>query len=434
MNSNSTGERQTKSSLFYGWWIVGVCFILLFFYAGSGFYSFSIFIKPLENQFGWSRAEVSLTMSIYFFVTGLVSPLIGQLCQSFGPKKIMFFGALGTGACFILVSFTRSLGYFYVVYAVIALAISGIGFVPVSSLLARWFVSRRGAAIGLAYIGVSVGGLMLAPIVGFMTSRFNWQSAYIFMGISLWILALPTIWRIVKSDPRDAGLRPDGQAASPEWSSNSNGGNEAPEPSPPQDWPLKPALKSRAFRWITVTFFLAPMAQMGVLQHQVPLIMDRGVSAETAATALGLIAGMGGLGKLIFGRMSDSLPFHWVAALCFGMQALGVLILLGPDSIILIWLYVAVFGFGMGGVIVLQPLAIGKFFGVTAFGVILGVGHLIHALGASIGAYTSGWIYDTFGDYRYALTTFILMYLAAIVSIFLAGRPSPYTPGEGVSP
>lgn len=427
MENGSAVQNPEKPGMFYGWRIVGVCFLLLFFFAGSGFYSFSIFIKPLENYFGWTRAQISLTMSIYFFTSGIVGPFTGWLCQKYGPRRVMFIGAACLGACYMLVSLARSLMFFYVAYAIIAAALSAIGFIPVSSLLTRWFVRRRGTAIGMAYVGVSVGGLMLAPIVGLITARFGWQGSYIFLGICVWCLALPAIWFIIKTDPSDIGTGPDGDAIIP--ISAKNGLSSAGNPSSSiaeQGWPLKEAVKTRAFFWISMAFFFSPMAQMGVMQHQVPLIIDRGVTPATAAMALGIIAGMGGLGKLTFGRISETLDFHWVAGICFGLQALGVIILLSLKSGLLLWVYVAIFGFGMGGVVVLQPLAVGKYFGLVSFGVILGAINLAQAIGASIGAYGAGVIFDTFGEYKYALMTFVLVYLAATVSIFLAGKPRQY--------
>ena len=167
------------------------------------------------------------------------------------------------------------------------------------------------------------------------------------------------------------------------------------------------------------------MAQLGVLQHQVPLIIDAGVSPATAATALGLTAGVGGLGKLSFGRLTEIMPFQYVAALCFGLQALAVFVLGNITGMAMLWLYVLVFGFGMGGVVVLLPLTVGHFFGLASFGVILGTLWMINALGGALGTYASGLIYDITGTYQYALYLFIAAFLAAGSGIFLAGKPMP---------
>ena len=112
--------------------------------------------------------------------------------------------------------------------------------------------------------------------------------------------------------------------------------------------------------------------------------------------------------------------------LCFGLQALAVYILVNIDSTASLWLYVAIFGFGMGGVVVLMPLAIGQFFGLASFGILLGILWMINAVGGALGTYASGLIYDYTGTYLYALYLFLAAYLVAISGIFLAGKPAPH--------
>jgi sugar phosphate permease len=410
-----------KTKIFYGWWVVAACFVLCFLFAGAGFYSFSIFIKPLENEFGWDRAAISLTMSIHFIIGGLMGPFVGKLTQSYGPQKVMALAAIGSGACFLLVSLTQSLWYFYVVYALLALMLCGIGVVPVSSLLANWFTKRRGTATGSALVGIAAGGLLLAPLLGSITTRFGWKASYIFLGLLVWGLALPVIKFVIKVSPAELGLAPDGdnREISAHKAGDSGSENDLP------GWPSRAALRSRTFWCLAASFFLAPMAQLGVLQHQVPLIMDAGVSPATAATALGLTAGVGGLGKLSFGRFSETMPIQYVVALCFGLQALAVLILINISSMTMLWLYVVIFGFGMGGVVVLLPLTVGHYFGLASFGVLLGILWMANAIGGALGTYVSGLIYDYTGAYQYALYLFITAYLVAISGIFLAGKPLP---------
>lgn len=417
-----------KSEIFYGWRIVAGCFVLLFLMAGAGFYSFSIFIKPLEDDFGWSRASISLTMSIYFILSGLTGPLVGKLTQTYGPKKVMTLSALGFGTCFILISFTQTLWYFYVMYAVLAVLHSGIAFIPVSSVLATWFTRKRGRAIGLAMVGIAAGGLVMAPLVGLITTHFGWRVSFVSLGVLVWSLALPVTIFVIKGSPTEIGLMPNGDE--PSKDERLHTAPEAIDASLPveqQGWPLGAAMRTNAFKWMAASFFLAPLAQMGVMQHQVPLFIDAGISQAAAATALGLTAGMGGLGKVVFGRVSEILPVRYAAMLCFGLQALGILILLNTHTLATVWVYVMIFGFAMGGVIVLLPLIVGHFFGLASFGVILGTLSLTQALGGSIGAITSGVIYDYLGSYHYALVAFIAVYLTATLTIFLTGKPLPYT-------
>jgi predicted MFS family arabinose efflux permease len=162
-----------------------------------------------------------------------------------------------------------------------------------------------------------------------------------------------------------------------------------------------------------------------MLQHQVPLIVDAGISPAVAASAVGLTAGLGGLGKLCFGRISEALPIRYTAMVCFGLQALAILILFSAQKIATVWIYVAIFGFAMGGIIVLLPLVVAQFFGLAAFGVIMGTVSLIQAFGGATGALVSGLIYDLLGSYDYAMIAYIAIYLIATSTIFLAGRPKP---------
>ena len=409
---------RVDQKIFYGWWVVASGFVLLFLFAGAGFYSFSIFIKPLEEHFGWSRSAISLAMSIYLLVHGVCGPFVGHLVETRGPKKVMTLFAVGTGAVFILISFTPSLWFFYGAYALLSIMTTGIGFIPVSSVLARWFVRRRGTAIGMAMVGISTGGLTMAPVIGMINAVYGWRLSFMVLGCLVWILALPITLFVVKGSPDDMGLTPDGNASGTSW----NGPGEMDE----QGWPWRPAFRSRAFFWIVLTFFLAPLGQMGVLQHQVPIIFEIGVSQAAAASALGFTAGLGGLGKLSFGWISERIPFRYTAMICFGLQAVGVLILFSADTLSMVWVHVLLFGFAMGGIVVLLPMVVSHFFGLPSFGVLMGTISFSQALGAASGAYLSGIIYDYSGSYDNALLFYIAVYLTSILTIFLAGKPRPY--------
>jgi sugar phosphate permease len=417
-----------KTPFFYGWWIVLCCFMLLFLFAGAGFYSFSIFIKPLESTFGWSRSEISLAMSIYLIVHGSMAPLIGHMVEKYGPRRIMSFFVVIFGGAFILVSRTDSLLFFYLTYALIAVGSSGVGFVPVSSILSRWFVRRRGTAIGVSMVGISLGGMVMAPLIEFLNTSYSWRGAFVFLGIVVWVIGLPLTMFVIKGNPRDMALLPDGDLPEAVPEDSTMDASALPENVGETGWPLKAALRSRAFWSVVATFILAPAAQMGVLQHQVPLITGVGVSGAVAATALGFTAGLGGVGKMSFGRISELIPLQFAALLCFGLQAISVLVLYYASSMLSVWIYVFIFGFAMGGNIVLLPIVVGRYFGLVSFGVLMGIVTFFQALGSGAGAVLSGVIYDTTGSYQVALMLYTGIYLLAILAIFSAGQPKAYQP------
>jgi len=421
-------EANRKDPVFYGIWMVAGCFVLLFLFSGAGFYSFSIFINPLETTFGWSRSAISLTISIYMLFHGLAGPGIGYLTEVYGPKRVMTISAVVSGAAFVLVSFTTTLWYFYASYALLAVGSTGIGFIPASSLLSRWFRRRRGTAIGAAMVGISVGGLIMAPVVNAANDLYGWRMAFVFIGVLVWLLALPITLFVIRADPGEMGLLPDGGRAE----AVSEAGVMDPDAlgAPAQakaPAPIGQALFSGTFLWIAAAFYLGPLAQLGMLQHQVPMIVAHGFTAGTAATALGLTAGLGGLGKLSFGRIAEIIPFRNAAGLCFGLQALAVFSLLIARGPILVWIYVLLFGFAMGGGIVLMPLAISQFFGLASFGTLLGAISFIQAAGTACGAVFSGFVSDATGSYRIAMMIYILFYAASALAIRMAGKADPST-------
>jgi sugar phosphate permease len=411
--------------LFYGWWIVVASLVILLLFSGAGYYSFSIFIPPLEREFGWSRAAIALTMSIHMVSAGLAAPAMGRLVQAFGPRRVMTWGALGSGALFILVSQTRSLVYFYAVYGLLALCLSGTGMLPVSCLLARWFERRRGTAIGAAMVGISLGGLLLAPLIGLTTLHFSWRVSFVVLGLMIWAVGLPLVQAVIRDWPADMGLCPDGERMAPERA-NPPVLPGAVADSEKGEWTLGTAVRGGTFWWIAVTWFLAATAQSGILQHQVPIFMGVGLSEAVAATALGLTAGFGGFGKVGFGRLSELLPFRCAAMLCFGLQGGGALILLLAKGTAWVWVYVLLFGVSMGGLVVLLPLAVGHFFGLRAFPVILGVLGMSQAMGNAVGAFVSGLIHDHTGSYDAAIIAYAAIYALSVITMFLAGKTQPY--------
>lgn len=421
------GIPMIKKDLFYGWYIVGACFLFCLLFAGAGFYSFSIFIKPIEAEFGWSRSAISLTMSIYLLTAGLIGPVAGKFVQKYGPKRVMMVGAFAAGVCFMAVSQTRSLTYFYCSYTLLAIAVSGIGIVPLSSLLSNWFDDKRGTAIGLSMVGISFGGMVLSPIIGAVTAVWGWKVSFLGVGLMVWIVALPLLIWVVKDTPAEMGLNPDGRAGDGNPQCHSGVGDYQFK-----GWPAPLVFRTGAFWCISLSFFLAPFAQMGLLQHQVPMIMNSGISDAMASAALGVTAGVGGLGKLSFGRLSESMRFKNVVLLCFGLQALSIVVLLHADSPAMVWLYAVMFGFSMGGIVVLMPLVVGHYWGLHSYGVLLGAIWLGNAAGGSAGTYVSGLIYDYLGSYHYAMYLFLASYILAITVFFSAGSPKKME-GQAIS-
>ncbi len=379
-------------------------------------------MEPVREDFGWTKTQVTWIITIYWIVSGFSSPIIGRLIDTHGARKVMLFTATLNGACLLALGSVNTLWQFYLAYGVKAIAHAGIGLVAIGSIVSKWFIEKRGRATGVATTGIGLGGLFLAPFAGFLIPSVGWRPVYVVLGFLLWLLVIPSIAIFVKSTPEEMGLLPDGQNKLDEERKNSletdNPGQGGPHLIS-SGFTLVQALRTPTYWFIAASFFLVPAAVFGTLAHQTSYIESIGISRETASLALGFTAGMGILGMIFFGFLAERLQVRYTAMLCFGIQAVGVFILMMTRSMGMVWLFVVVFGFSMGGMAALQPLVIMDFFGTAAVGVILGSTWLGFSLGAASGPLYAAYIYDYFQNYYWAFLIYIVAYLCAIIMIFL---------------
>jgi sugar phosphate permease len=426
-----------KLKIFYGWWVIGALVLALMISSGTGFYCFGVFMEPVREDFGWTKAQVTWIITIYWLASGFSAPVIGRLIDIHGARKVMLFTATLNGACLLALSAVNTLWQFYLAYGIKAIAHAGIGLIAIGSIVSKWFIKKRGRATGIATTGIGLGGLFLAPFAGFLIPIAGWQSVYAILGILLWLLVIPTVALVVRSTPEEVGLLPDGEeklGCKPGDIFKADDPKQDQPVSSPSGFTFRQALGTPTYWLIASSFFLVPAAVFGTLTHQTSYIESIGVSRETASLALGFTAGMGILGKIFFGLLAERMQVRYAAMLCFGIQALGVLILMTTSSMGMVWMFVIVFGFSMGGMATLQPLVIIDFFGTAAIGAILGSIAMIFALGAASGPLYAAYIYDFSQSYNLAFRIYIVAYLCAVIMIFAAPvAKKPLTEGNKIS-
>lgn len=171
-----------KPRVFYGYWIVFIAFLLMLINSGCGYYAFSLYVKSFQTDFGWSRGEIMLAISIFFLVSGAMSPFVGRLIERFGVKKVISIGAFMAGLGFVLLSQLHNLSLLYIGWAVYGVGGAATGQVPTTIIVSNWFKKRRGTAIGIMAMGIGGGGFVLAPIIGgYLIPHFGWRASYSFL-------------------------------------------------------------------------------------------------------------------------------------------------------------------------------------------------------------------------------------------------------------
>ena len=401
--------------------IILLMFLAILVHSGAAFYVFGILYLPLMDEFGWNRASISIAMTIYLLTIGFSSPIIGKLTDIIGAKRVILSGVFIAGLALFFLGRISSLWQFYLLYFIMGLGFSGCGFIPISTVISKWFIKRRGLAIGLTMAGVSVGAFAITLISQYFLTELGWRSTYSFLAIISWVLVIPLNLIFLKNTPQEIGLLPDKGNSTINNPSYSNNQNEIENAE--KEWTLNMTLKNPAFWHIGIAFFLIFLSIGSVLQHQVNYLLDMGISKMIAATALGITGGIGGVGKIYFGYLADKKSPRIICTFSFSLQALGILILVFTQTMTHVWIFVIVFGFAMGGQIALQALVVGEFFGLASYGTILGVISLISATGTALGPFIAGLLYTLFNTYFWTFLGCVLASLLALISILTSKHP-----------
>jgi predicted MFS family arabinose efflux permease len=414
--------------VFRGWWIVAALCTVMFVGAGSTFYAMGVFVRPLEDQFGWSRGQVSIALSLPPLVGAFFSPVAAAALNRFGARVLIGTGGLMTGICLGLLGLTPSLPYFCFMLLFMAAWQTSNTIVSVGPIISNWFHRKRGLALGLATTGIGLGGLIFAPLVAVLIDAFGWRSTFYLEGGIVIAAIVPLALFVILQRPEDVGLVPDGVTAEdipPEGKAAGDG-----------RWSLKQAVRTPTFFVVTMAFSLASTSLSAVLIHVVPFLEDRGFSSVHAGLILGGVSGTGIIGKIGSGYLVDRVSPRLVTAAVFLMQGCGLAVLLQSGSGFAgILIFVLVFGYAMGSVVTLQPIMAVYCFGVASIAMVLGLMVAVTSIFNALGPVTAGFVYDRTGGYGAIFVALALLdCLAAGLVYFLGSQPVRLAAVEPILP
>jgi cyanate permease len=415
-----------RSRIFYGWWIVAVAFVCHAVNTGMIFYAWGVFFTPLAATFG-GRGPVANGFSILQFSCAGYSLLVGRAVDRHGPRPVETLGAIVLCAGFLLLSRVGSLPALYLCLAgPVALGSTCIGHLPNNSAVARWFVRRRGRALGVATAGISAGGIVFAPLAQQLIARFGWRAAFATLGVLAIAIVLPPVLLVMRRDPAELGLHPDGDAPA----DADRGADHADELTREIERSVPPevAFRSANFWLLALAFGLTMAGLASVLLYQMPLLLDRGFPEPLASLVLGATAAMGVVGKLGFGALLDRYDQRRIAATCFCLQAAGVFLLWQTRSVPLLVCYVVLYGYAMGGNATLLASLNGAAFGRLHYGSIAGRMSPFLVLAQGIGVPATGYLRDHTGSYAPVLATVVVASLVAALVVLRVSLPEPLQP------
>lgn len=411
-----------KPRLFYGYWIAIAAAAMTTIQSGCGIFAFSLFVKPLEMEMGWSRGEIMLAFTIYYLLMGISATCCGRMIDRYDVRKIMCTGVIIAGLSFVLLNRMSSIWQFYLGYGILGVGMAGIGYVPASAVISRWFNRRRGTALGIMSVGLGAGGIVMGPLTGsYLIPEFGWSVTYLFLAAIACAVVIPLALLVVKNSPSDKGLYPDGVDAT--IAAPATGASPALADSKVS---LRMAFGIPAFWLILVSFMASNFSQGGIVQTQVPYLEDTGFPVEVAAGVLGVLGLTSGAGKVIFGWLCDRILPKYACIIGLFLQ-LGSMIVLfnirAGSPVSMVWLYAVLFGFGVGSWLPTMSMLTSTTFGMASYGSIFGVIAFAQSLGVAFGPLMSGYIFDANNSYYWAFVVFIALYAVAIPCLLVLRSP-----------
>ena len=407
--------RVVQERIFYGWWIVFAGFGLMVLGGGLLFHSFGAYVKVLEDEFGWSRTELSLAFALQRVETGFLGPIHGWAVDRYGPRLIMLIGVVIFGVALASFSLVDSLLGFYLVFALIAIGSSLSSMLSVSTAIVNWFKQRRALALGVMSTGVAAGGLF-TPAVVWALEGWGWRTTSVVSGCIVLLLGLP-LASLVRTRPRDHGRTPDGlppaaaaaAAAMPETSFNA-----------------REAMRTRAF-WLLSLGHASGLLTVGAISVHLFVYVtgEFGVSSATAARLITLLTAMLVVGMLVGGVFGDRTNKRVIIVSAMFGHMTAMLLLAWSPSFWLVTLAVAIQGMAWGARGPLTSALRADYFGPGSYGQIQGFSSLIVMMGMMLGPLIAGIIYDAQGTY--ALAFLLLGVTSALGSLcfVFATRPLP---------
>jgi sugar phosphate permease len=407
--------------VFYGWYIAIACAILMFVGVGVGYYGLPIFLKPLKDEHGWSTGQVSWAGSIYFLISGLTGAIIGPFIDRVGPKRFMLGGMIINGLSGAAIGFVDSLWQLYAVYVVFAVGFGLSSSVAISAIMTRWFVRKRALATSISSTGVSLGGMLIAPLASGLIAAGGLSLATPILGALVLAVGIPVAVLVLAWDPQGMGLHPDGDdpANGPAPAPRSAALSQATQL---RAWSRNEAMRTVSFWAVLIAFMLILVSQTGYIFHQVAFLEDRLGSRNAAAFTISVTAFGSVIARLVVGIFADNIDRRLLSAFLFIVQGTCILLITRIEDTAAIWALTLLFGFTIGNIYMMQSLLVGEIFGMVSFASVFGLVTLAGQAGSALGPIGVGLLHDSTDSYTAPFTVLaILTYVAA--AVVLAARP-----------
>jgi OFA family oxalate/formate antiporter-like MFS transporter len=427
----ATKATRKKPRYFYGWNIVGASFLAHLSYAEHHSSVLGFFMRPLNQEFGWSRTQVALVQTIARFVEAGVSFYVGPLIDKHGPRYLMPIGAMIVGFAMMATTQVNAIWQFWLLRGVVvAVGFTLMGHMVTNVTINKWFTRKRGRAIALAGVGSNLGNVIMTPVTVWVLAISVWQTSFVIFAVVTWVVVLVPSLVLMRRQPEDMGLHPDGDdpaEADTRVSESEEQDIAASVAAPVMEavWSRREIVGTSAFWLLICSISVANLAFQGINISLAPYMQDLHYADALVATVVTFRAIVMAVTLPAWGFIGERSHIPWIRIAPFLLQGLGAVFFIMAENQVFLWLAVIVYGVGFGGVMVIQEVLWANYFRRFSLGLVRSTGFpIIFAFSAS-GPIFMNIIFDVIGSYRPAYITFIGFYAVAAVLLWMVRGPTP---------
>ncbi len=398
--------------VFYGWRIVGVLAVTETVSWGILYYAFAVFLVPMQRDLGLSAAVVSGAFSTSVLVAGLSAVIVGRWLDRHGARGLMTSGSVAAALLVVAWSQVRTGWQLYLVFAAIGAVSAMVLYEPAFAVLVRWFEQHRGRALLAVTVVAGFASTVFVPTAAYLEAAIGWRDALLVLAL---VLAATTVLPhalVLRRDPGDLGLGPDGRAD--------------PRRPAPVRTSARQAVTGSGFRWLTIAFAANALVVVVVAVHLFPFLREHGHSVAFAAGTTGALGVLSVTGRLVVTGLVSRLPLGQVTAAMFAVQGLAaVVLLLAPSSAVAAAVFVALFGLGFGVGTIARPAMVAARYGTDQYATLSALIGLALTAARVAGPVLAGVVRTVTGSYTLVLLGVAVAGLVGSAALLAADSRTP---------
>lgn len=396
---------------YYGWRIAWALAVTQTIGYGVLYYAFGVFVKPMENELGWSRAETALAFSLALLVEGLIAIPIGRWVDKHGARGLMTFGSILGSLLMLTWGYVDQLWQFYLLWIGIGVASSMVQYPVAFTVLAVWFRRDRSRAMLIVTLAAGLASTIFIPLCTWLVQTLGWREALPILALILAVGTVPLHFLVIRHRPQDIGLAPDGLPL--------EGVGAAPAAT---HLTHQAALKTPTFWWLALAFSFSSLIALAAAAHMVPLLLERGYSAALVAAAAGSIGVWQLAGRILYTPLSSRVSLFSLSAVFSGLHGLGIVCLLLLPGMLGLWVFAGLFGLANGSMSLAKAALVAETYGSKHYGSISGNLTLFTSFASMLAPLGAGLLHDWSGNYSLVLWILAGASLVSAFSVWQAQR------------